>query len=244
VLLALLTAGCATAAGSPTSSLITTVAPPPTEQPSPSPEVGATSGPSPSPSPTVEPFPSESVFPTATPAPTGTPVAPTVDAFWDAAETAVHTAGRLRIRVIGPAPGELRYEVDASATVINGNVVFVCRDGRAYDGQSAWMEVPGSWTCGAAALVAGFRQTGQPLDAWSPELPPDEEIEQSVTLRADGTWQWEYRGRNPFAGGRVHTLVVLDPADGQIRSASRIDPTGETTYGISYSESFPRIAIP
>jgi hypothetical protein len=86
--------------------------------------------------------------------------------------------------------------------------------------------------------------TGQPLDAWSADLPPDEEIEESLSVTPDGTWMWDYRGRNPFAGGRVRTTVVLDPATGQIRSASRIDPTGETTYGISYVESFPAIRLP
>jgi hypothetical protein len=127
--------------------------------------------------------------------------------------------------------------------VIDGDVVFVCRDGKAYDGQSGWMEVPGDWTCGTGALAAGFRLTGQPLDAWGPSLPPDEAIVESVVV-ADGLWRWEYRGRNPFAGGAVRTSVVLDPATGQIRSASRSDPTGDTTYGISYRESFPSIAVP
>lgn len=103
--------------------------------------------------------------------------------------------------------------------------------------------MPGDWTCGTGALVAGFRQTGQPLDAWGPSLPPDDGIEESVVV-ANGLWRWEYRGRNPFAGGTVRTVVLLDPATGEIRSASRSDGTGETTYGISYRESFARIAVP
>jgi hypothetical protein len=127
---------------------------------------------------------------------------------------------------------------------MNGQVVFVCRDGHAWDNQSGWVEVPGTWSCGRDALVSGFRLTGQPLDAWSRDLPPDESIVERVSLQGDGTWRWDYEARNPFVGGAVRTVVVLDPATGEIRSAQRIDPMGETTYGVSYSEAFPPIAVP
>ena len=169
---------------------------------------------------------------------------PTIEAFWTAAAGAVEEAGRLRVRVIGPAPGELRYQPDRSATAIDGLVVFVCIDGRAYDGQSGFTELPGTWTCGPEALVRGFRQAGQPLDAWNAELPPDQGIEETIALEPDGTWRWGYRARSLFAGGEVLTTVMLDPAIGQIRSASRTDPTGDTTYGLSYTEPFPDIALP
>jgi hypothetical protein len=238
------------------SAARTSPTPPAAATPSPAP-VAATASPTPSarstaPSPAASPSvapsstPSASVVPSPTPtvAPTAPPSPPTAAAFWDAAAQAIRSSGRLRVRVIGPAPGELLYELNASATAIDGEVVFVCRDGQAFDGQSGWIEVPGSWTCGADALVAGFRTTGQPLDAWSPELPPDEDIEETLTVAADGTWRWDYSARNPFAGGRVRTIVILDAATGQIRSASRLDPTGETTYGISYSTSFPAIRVP
>ncbi len=156
----------------------------------------------------------------------------------------VRDAGRLRLRVIGPAPGELRYVDDASATVIGGNLVFVCSGSAAFDGQSGWSELSGKWTCGVDALVAGFRRTGQPLDAWSERLMADEGIIERLELPGDGTWRWSYRGRSPYAGGEVRTVVVLDPMTGQLRSAQRSDPTGDTTYGISYSEVFPAIAVP
>jgi hypothetical protein len=230
----------------------------PTPSASPSPTSRATQSPvatpsspplaTPTPSPTHSPSPpaSPSPSPTLTPAPTATPepTAPTAEAFWAAAASAVEASSRLRVRVIGPAPGELRYQSDRSATVIDGNVVFVCLDGRAYDGQSGFEELPGAWTCGSGALVRGFRLMGQALDAWNAELPPDQDIVEVLTLEADGTWRWDYRARNPFAGGDVRTVVVIDPASGQIRSASRTDPTGATTYGISYSEAFAAIALP
>jgi hypothetical protein len=122
--------------------------------------------------------------------------------------------------------------------------VFVCRDGQAFDGQSAWMQLPGSWKCGRQALVNGFRLTGQPLDAWSDALPADSAISETVAHGDPGTWRWAYRARNPFVGGDVQTTVVLDARTGQIRSAERVDPVGRTTYGISYVEAFGRIAVP
>ena len=204
--------------------------------------------PTPSPTPTTppSPTPNPTPSPTVTPAPTPTPVPtpPTAEALWSRVTAGVTDAGRLRLRVIGPAPGELRYVEKASATAIGGEVVFVCSGGTAYDGQSGWMAVPGAWSCGVDALVAGFRLTGQPLDAWSAELSPDEEIMERVELLGDGTWRWSYRGRSPFAGGLVRTMIVVDPASGQLRSASRSDPTGQTTYGISYAEAFPAIVVP
>jgi len=156
----------------------------------------------------------------------------------------VERAGRLRIQVVGPSPGELRYQPDRSATVIDGAIVFVCLDGGAYDGQSGFEQIPGAWSCGTEALVRGFRQMGQPLDAWSPELESDEGIEESVAVAEDGTWRWEYGASSPLVGGEVRASLVLDPASGQIRSASRTDPTGSTTYTISYSEPFPPIVLP
>ncbi len=138
----------------------------------------------------------------------------------------------------------LRFEPDASATVVDDQVVFVCVDGRAYDGQSGFERVPGTWECGSAALVQGFRVAGLPRDAFNDSLPPDDEIHETVTRLEDGSWRWSYRALNPVFGGRITAVVVIDPTTGEIRSASRGDPTGETTYGISYTETFPKIALP
>lgn len=227
------------------ASAVTIRTPSPTRASNPT--ATATPSPPPTPAPSTTPAPSASETPAPLPSATAQPtavVAPNLETFWTAAAASVERAGRLRIRVIGPSPGELRYEPERSATVIDGSVVFVCTGGAAYDGQSGFAVVPGEWTCGAQALVAGFRRTGQPLDAWGPGLPDDSEIRESVALAEDGTWRWDYAAVNPFAGGDVRTTVSIDPATGEIRSASRRDPVGSTTYGISYQERFPPIALP
>lgn len=202
----------------------------------------ATSTPRPTPTPTVSPSPTLS--PTIEPSPSPSAAPPTTTGFWQRVGDAVATSGRLRIRVIGPSPGELRYQPAASATVVDGAVVFVCLGGRAYDGQSGFTEVPGDWRCGTDALVRGFRLAGQPLDAWSSDLPLDQGISEAVEALPDGTWRWTYRATNPVFGGEVRATVVVDPSTGEIRSASRRDPTGDTTYGISYREAFPEIRLP
>jgi hypothetical protein len=247
LLAAVAVAGCgATASPSPSPSR----PPDPSATASPSASVAIpdppSQGPTPTPTETPSPTPSPTRSPTPTPVPTATPepTPPTLDAFWSAVRSGIERHGRLRIRVIGPAPGELRYELDASATVIDGTVVFVCVDEGAFDGQSGFEALPGAWSCGVAALQQGLRTTGQPLDAWSDELPEDDGIRETVVRTADGLWQWDYRAINPFAGGEVRTRIVVDPADGEIRSGSRSDPIGDTTYGISYAETFPPIALP
>ena len=231
VALGLLVAGCGPVAGSPPAS----ATPPGT---SPTPVAAATVPPTPAPPATL---------PSPTPAPaTSTPSAtPTADAFWEAVRRGLDEAGRLRITVIGPSPGVLRYQPDASATVADGNVVFVCVGDRAWDGQGgSFVAVPGAWECGAGALVDGFRNSGQPVDAWSRDLPADQSIVEQVTLEPDGRWRWEYRARSLAFGGTVTTTVWVDPASGRILDARRSDPTGETRYGISYSEAFPPIVAP
>lgn len=165
-------------------------------------------------------------------------------AFWRAVGTALAEAGRVEVTVAGPSPGRLRYQPTASATVIGGDPTFVCVDGAAYDGQSGWDSVPGSWTCGVEALVRGFRTIGQPLDAWSSALPADAEIDEETALvGADLDWRWSYRARSPFAG-QVKTVLVVDPATGRILSARRIDAAGETEYRFDYASSFPAIEAP
>lgn len=234
VALGLLVAGCGGRPASPPAS--------PTTPPGSSPTPAGTATPSltAAPSPTGRP-------PSATASPTSNtqPPAPTVEAFWAAARRGLDEAGRLRITVIGPSPGVLRYEPEASATVADGRVVFVCVGGRAWDGPGgSFVAVPGTWECGAAALVDGFRNSGQPVDAWSHDLPTDQSIVEQVSLESDGRWRWEYRASSLVFGGTVTTTLWLAPADGRILDARRSDPTGETRYGISYSEAFPPIVAP
>ena len=181
----------------------------------------------------------------ADPSGTLTPgAAPTADGFWSLAADAARAATPLRIRATGPTPGELRYEAERSATILGEALAFVCHDGRARDGQSGFAELPGSWSCGVEALVRGFRLMGQPLDAWSAELPPDAAIVERVGLEPDGTWRWDYAATNPFVGGSVAAVVILDPATGRIARATRTDPTGPTTWAIDYEADVPAIDPP
>lgn len=222
-------AGCGTEAASPTGGAALT----------PGPSESATASPTPSPSPTARPIPTP--IPTPTPAPT----APTVEGFWNAVLAGIRDAGRVRLTVIGSSPGVLRYEPDASATVVDGAVVFICADGAAFDGQGgAFIVVPGTWECGGAALVGGFRNTGQPVDAWGEGLLTDASIAERTSLEPDGRWRWEYEARSAVFGGTVTTTVWVDPLSGRLLDARRSDPTGETRYGISYSETFPPITRP
>jgi len=197
-------------------------------------------------SPTGEPSPTAAArgSPGPTPAAGETPATPTARAFWTAAARGIAAAGRLAVTVEGPNPGELRFEARASATIVDGAPGFVCVGGRAYDGQSAWTEVRGDWTCGADAFAAGFRNLGQPIDAWSDSVPRDDAIRETVRVTADGRWRWDYRGTSAYFGGRVTASALLDPATGRIVQASRTDPTGDTTYHLRYGASFPPIAVP
>jgi hypothetical protein len=168
-----------------------------------------------------------------------------VETVWDAVLRGLSATGHLRINVIGPSAGVLRYEPDASATVADGKVVFVCLSGAAFDGQGgSFVPVPGSWECGGGALVGGFRNTGQPVDAWSESLPTDTSIREMTSLETDGRWRWDYTAESPVFGGQVRTTVWVDPTTGRILDARRTDPTGATRYGISYEEPFPPISRP
>jgi hypothetical protein len=245
-LAALVVAACgpaATPSTSPSPAAIATVAPSPTPSasPTPSPTPPATATPSASPTPAPTAPPTASPTPRATPA--ATPSGPTADDFWALVERGVRDAGRLVVAIDGPAVGSLRFETAASATVIDDVVGFVCVGGRAYDGQSAFTPLPGTWTCGAGALVAGFRGIGQPIDAWNKTIPTDTRRAESVAVD-DGRWTWRYRATSPYYGGAVTATVTLDPAARRVVSASRRDPTGATRYAFEYGADFPRIAVP
>lgn len=209
---------------------------PETSPPSASPAASATQAPA-SPSPSLAPSRPPSAVAVAAP--------PAVETFWDAVRRGIATAGHLRIRVIGPSPGVLRYEPGASATVVDDRVGFVCVDGAAWDGQGgSFAPVPGTWECGAAALVGGFRNTGQPVDAWGETLPTDASISETTAREPDGRWRWDYAAKSAVFGGRVTASVWVDPASGRILDARRTDPGGSTSYGISYAEAFPAITRP
>jgi hypothetical protein len=190
--------------------------------------------------PTASPVPSPSSSPTPTSLPTPTDAAD----FWRLAVDALTAAGRLRLTADGPSPGEIRYEPTASASTVDGHPVFVCLNGVAYDGQNLWEPVPAIWSCGATALRQGFRELGQPLEAWSAALEPNTGIRERVRVDTDGTWLWDYAADSPQYGGRVTATVRLDPATGRILSAVRDDPIGRTDYTFEYGASFPPIALP
>ncbi len=139
--------------------------------PGPSSDPGATATPAPSPSATAPPSAGPTPGTPRTAAPSPGADSPTPDTFWGLVERGIRLAGRVEVQITGPNAGTLRYEPDASATAIEGVVGYVCLDGRAYDGQSGFTRVPGRWTCGASALVAGFRGIGLPIDAWNSSIP-------------------------------------------------------------------------
>jgi hypothetical protein len=185
--------------------------------------------------------PAGSTAPSATPRPSA---APTTSTFWAAATRGLTAAKHVEVTIAGANPGVLRYEARASATIVDGTVGFVCVNGAAYDGQSGFARVPGSWQCGAAALVSGFRRIGQPADSWSASSPSDSSITESVTVGSDGTWTWAYTGISPFLGGRITARVRLNPVSGRILAAQRTDPTGASTYAFDYVRTFATLAVP
>ena len=229
-LIALVTAACgatsnAAPTGGPTPGLTAT--------PNPS-----ASGPIPTPAPTPAGSPAKST------APRPSAVVPTPKSFWAAAARGLSSAKHLQVTLAGPNPGVLRFEPSASATIVGGRIGFVCLDGAAFDGQSGFARVTGTWDCGAAALSGGFRNIGQPADAWNETSPTDNAITEVVGTEPDGTWTWAYVGASAFYGGRVTARVSLDAESGRILAARRVDPTGVTTYSFDYETTFPALAVP
>ena len=216
--------------------------PPPTASssplaPSPTASPDAPATPAPTPSATRRPSPRPA--PTAAPTPTGR----TPGAFWALVERGIQAAGRVEVAIVGPNAGTLRYQPRASATVIEGVVGSVCVGGRNYDGQAGFAALPGTWTCGKKALSAGFRNIGQPIDAWNATVPTDSGRRESISA-SGATWTWRYTATSPYVGGRVSAVVTVDRATGRITSARRSDPTGVTRYVFKYGATFPPIAVP
>lgn len=197
---------------------------------------------SPTPVPTPKASPTSTAAP-STQAPSPGANLPNPGGFWGIVEQGLRQSKTLVVDIRGPNDGTLRFEPAASATVIEGVVGYVCLGGRSYDGQSGFAAVPGRWTCGADALVEGFRHIGQPIDAWNTTIPSDQKRRESVTVAGD-TWTWRYRATSPFYGGAVETVVTLDRSSGRITAATRTDPTGTTRYGFRYGARFPKIAVP
>ncbi len=252
VLVVLLVVGAVAAAAcaglpTPTAPARGTAAASTPAPPFPSPTPGASITPTLTPAPSITPAatPAPTRRPTQAPSPTAvpTPAGPTSDAFWTAVERAIVAAGTLEIDITGVTAGTLRYEADASATAIEGVVGFVCVDGRAYDGQSGFTTLPGTWTCGPPALTAGFRSIGQPTDAWSRDIPTDRARRHSV-VEHGSTWTWRYEATSPYLGGAVAASVTIDRATGRITAARRTDPTGVTRYAFRYGATFPPIVVP
>ena len=220
-------------------------APTPQVAPSPEPSLSASAFPPPS----LSPLPSRSPLvpsPSPSPLPTPSPVVPTADALWEKVGEAIAEAGTLDVLVEqGFDAAHLRYEATASATVADGEIVFICAGGRAYEGASGgFSELPGRWSCGGSALVAGFRRNGQPIDAWNDTVPSDDGIRESTKLAPDGSWLWTYEATSDAYGGRVETAVEVDPATGRIRAAARTDPLGTTNYSFTYEAASPPIEAP
>jgi hypothetical protein len=203
---------------------------------------------SPSPTPAASPSPTPAAAATeaATPRPSSAPATagpPGPDDFWALVERGIRDTGRLEVAIDGPNAGTLRFEPDASATVIEGVTGYACVGRRAYDGQSGFARVPGTWRCGGPALVAGFRNLGQPIDAWNRTIPADRGRRESLAIKGD-TWTWRYRATSPFYGGAVTASVTMDRGTRRITSAQRKDPTGTTRYTFRYGADFPPITIP
>lgn len=140
---------------------------------------------------------------------------------------------------------ELRFEPKASGVLADGSLASVCLTGAAYVVQGLRSTtVPGSWACGASALVSSFRKSGQPVYAWNTRLPVDTRIKERVGVASKGRWQWDYTATSTILGGAVKSTVVLDATTGRLLSGSRTDPTGTTRFTFSYTTIFAPIALP
>lgn len=194
--------------------------------------------------PSTAPSPSPTAIPT--PRPTPRPSAPTVASFWAAVARGLSGSKHLTVTVSGSNPTVIRFQPDASASVVGGRAVSVCVGSAAYDGQSGtFTKVPGSWACGAGALVGGFRHTGQAVDAWASQAGiSDASIVEKTALEADGRWRWDYSAQSVVFGGRVQTSVWLDPRTGRLLEARRTDPTGQARDAFDYARAFPAIVTP
>jgi hypothetical protein len=200
---------------------------------------------SPSPAASTYPTPGASATDEPVPSPSAGAPAPSVAAFWSLARIALSRSRRLRIVAVGVGTRELRFEPDASGVVAAGVLSSICLTGTSYTltGLKA-ATVPGKWTCGTAAMIAGFRKSGQPVYAWNSRMPADTKIRERVRLRVPGRWTWDYTATSTALGGAVRVSLEIDAVTGRLVSGLRTDPTGATRYSFSYTTIFSPIALP
>lgn len=161
------------------------------------------------------------------------------------ASRAMTVTGRLRLIVVGADPDEYRFELRASASLIDGVLHVVCVDGRAYDidGFTATPR-PERWTCGPGSLISGFRRTGRPQEAWNTSVPTDSRSRETVVSDSRGRWRWEYAATSEALGGPVRTTLVMDAETGRLLSGTRTDPTGSVRYTFNYTALFLPVELP
>lgn len=190
--------------------------------------------------------PSDSGSPSAgasTPAPTST-ARPSANAFWTAVGQGLATAGHLVLTAKGASPVTLRFLPKSSAALVAGDTVSICVAGASWQGASGhFANVSGTWMCGAEALVAGFRATGGPIDAWNPDFPPGGTISEKVSVTSDGRWRWTFAGRGTLEGD-VDASLLLDPVSRRLVGGSRTGELGKTTFSFDYAAPVAPIVAP
>lgn len=205
-------------------------APAPSEIPSPA----GTSAPAESPSPS----PSATATPTVSPA---TAIEP--DRFWEAVRAGARSAGHLIVTATGASPVVIRYRTDAAIALVEGDVVSLCAGGVSYAGAAGSLgAVPGAWRCGFDALIAGFRMTGSPIDAWSPDFPSEGSEEERVAALDDGRWRWTLSTVGLEGDGTA--TLLFDPASGRLIEGTRKDELGATSWAFDYATRVEPIVAP
>lgn len=208
-----------------------------------SPVETAVATPPPTAAPPTEPPPTSEPTPAATDA--GGPTdEPTPDAYWATVRRGLTEAGHLVVTAAGDAPVVVRYLPTASEALVGGDLVSRCIETRSWaGGGGALAPVPGDWRCGSDALVAGFRATGAPIDAWSPDFPAEGSPAERVSVRGDGRWAWTYEVADGLEGPLSATLI-LDPASGRLTEGVRTDASGTTAWTFDYAGAVGPITAP
>lgn len=191
--------------------------------------------------------PSDTAAPSAPASPSSSPTSaakPTTNAFWTAVRGGLTSAGHLVLTAKGASPVTLRFLLRASEALVAGDAVSICANGMSWQGAGGhFANVPGAWSCGADALVTGFRATGGPIDAWNPDFPPGGTVTEKVTVTADGRWRWTFAGRATLEGD-VDASLLLDPASRRLVGGSRSGELGKTTFSFDYTAPVAPIVAP
>ncbi len=184
-----------------------------------------------------------SVPPSGSPSATAT-VRPTANAFWTVVRAGLASAGHLVLTAKGASPVVLRFLPKASEALVAGDAVSICVGDASYQGGGGhFADVPGTWICGADALVTGFRATGGPIDAWNPDFPPGGSVTEKVAATTDGRWRWTFAGRGTLEGD-VDGSLLLDPTTQRLIGGTRTGELGKTTYSFDYSTPVAPIVKP